>query len=421
MPDPMPGQMSEEGRTCPVMHDFRFVGAGEAMHAFERYDELQDEHRIVRVEEPGGSYYLPLDRELIVEGMQDPRRFSSRALTPLQPNPNFTAIPIMLDPPEHTKWRKLLSAYFGVKRMASLDPRIREICGGLVDRVAGAGECDFVEDVAFRFPTTVFLEIFGLPPAELDTFLEIERAVLHPDENGELQRERQLSAAISLYQRLSEVIAERRAAPEPGATDILSDALSWRIDGRPVDDSEIVSCCLLLFMAGLDTVANALSFSLHHLARNPSDREWLLVDPKGRAPQAAEELLRAFPIGQVARKVARDTELGGVELHEGDMVLFALAAANRDPVHVAHAREVDFEREPVPVYSFGTGPHRCLGAHLARREMAVALELWHERIPEYSLASDAPLPGHWGSVHGLRALPLRWDAPAASRGSVAAH
>jgi cytochrome P450 len=404
----MTSPVDDPGPPCPVLDDFRFVGAGEAMHAFERYDSLQDDYRIVRVEEPGGSYYLPLDRELITEGMQDPSRFSSRALTPLQPNPNFVAIPIMLDPPEHSKWRRLLSGYFGVKRMERLDGRIREICAGLLDPLEAAGGCDFVGDVAFRFPTTVFLELFGLPPAELDTFLEVERAILHPDEKGELQRERQLSAAIGLYQRLSEVIAERRADPAVGATDILSDALTWRVDGRPVDDSEIVSCCLLLFMAGLDTVANALSFSMHHLATHPSARRWLAADPSGRAGTAAEELLRVFPIGQVARKVTRDTELGGVALSEGDMVLFSLAAANRDPMRIERAREVDFEREPVASYSFGTGPHRCLGAHLARREMAVALELWHSIIPEYGLAADADLPGHWGSVHGMRSLPLSW-------------
>jgi cytochrome P450 len=216
---------------------------------------------------------------------------------------------------------------------------------------------------------------------------------------------------VNLYERLREVIAGRRAAPDPEATDILSDALTWRIDGELVSDEEIVSCCVLLFMAGLDTVANALSFSWRHLATHPDDRAFLAARPTDRGPIAAEELLRAFPIAQIARKVTRDTDFGGVQLKAGDMVLFALAAANRDLVHLDGARIVDFGREPVASYTFGTGPHRCLGSHLARREMAVALELWHTRIPEYELAVDEPLLGHWGSVHGLRALPLRWPAP----------
>jgi cytochrome P450 len=397
--------------SCPVVHDFRFVGAGEAMTAFGRYDALQDEYRMVRVEEPGGAYYLPLDRDLIVSGMQDTETFSSHALTPLQPNPRYTAIPVMLDPPEHAKWRRLLSGYFGVRQMALLDERIRSVCSELIEAISAMGACDFTEDFAFRFPTTIFLEIFGLPPAELDTFLEWERAILHPGEDGELDRERQFLAAVNLYERLREVIAGRRAAPDPEATDILSDALTWRIDGELVSDEEIVSCCVLLFMAGLDTVANALSFSWRHLATHPDDRAFLAARPTDRGPLAAEELLRAFPIAQIARKVTRETDFGGVQLKAGDMVLFALAAANRDLVHLDGARIVDFGREPVASYTFGTGPHRCLGSHLARREMAVALELWHTRIPEYELAVDEPLFGHWGSVHGLRALPLRWPAP----------
>lgn len=398
--------MSSE--TCPVVHDFRFTGAGEAMEAFERYDRLRDHHRIVRVEEPAGAYYLPLDRDLIVAGMQDYRTFSSRALTPLQPNPSFAAIPVMLDPPEHTKWRRVLAGYFTLSRTAGRAERVRACCDELIDQFVGAEGCDFVDEFAYRFPTTIFLELFGLPPSELDTFLGWERAILHPDENGELDRTRQLEGAIALFERLRLVVEDRRRRPDKGALDILSAATGWRIDGEPVGDDEIVSCCLLLFMAGLDTVANALSFSFWHLATHVEDRRHLAGDPAGRAPAAAEELLRAFPIGQVARKVTKEVSLGGVDLHPGDMVLFPLAEANRDPHHLPGGRTVDLARAPVVSYTFGTGPHRCLGSHLARLEMTVALERWHTRLPDYELATTEPVRGHWGSVHGLRSLPLRF-------------
>jgi cytochrome P450 len=160
-------------------------------------------------------------------------------------------------------------------------------------------------------------------------------------------------------------------------------------------------------MAGLDTVANELSFAMHHLATHSADRAWLAQDPS-RSVVATEELLRNFPIAQIARRVNRDTEICGVRLTPGEMVVFPLAAANRDPAHFEHPREVDFARELRPHYTFGAGPHRCLGSHLARREIAIALELWHRQIPEYELAVDEPLAGHWGSVHGLTSLPLRW-------------
>jgi cytochrome P450 len=400
---------------CPVAHDFRFTGAGEAMNGFVRYDDLQDRHRIVRVEEPEGAYYVLLDRDLIVAGLQDTETFSSNAITPLQPDPLYSVIPIMLDPPEHTKWRRLLSGYFAVRRLPLLDARIRERCTQLLDGFEQDGACDYASDFAFRFPTTIFLEIMGLPPDELDTLLEWERAILYPGPDGSIDPERRIAAVLKVFDRFRELIAERRAAPARDADDIVSHAASWEIDGVPVSDDQILSCCLLLFIAGLDTVANELSFATHHLATHPADRAWLAEEPT-RSVQATEELLRTFAIGQIARKVRREAEVDGVRLNAGDMVLFPLAAANRDPAHLDRPREVDFARELEPHYTFGAGPHRCLGSHLARREVAVALELWHKRIPEYELATDEPLPGHWGSVHGLTSLPLRWPTADAASG-----
>lgn len=402
--------------TCPVAEGFRFSGAGEALVGFQRYDELQDRHRVVRVEEPEGSYYVLLDRELIVAGLQDHETFSSRALTPLMADPHYTIIPIMLDPPEHTKWRRLLSGYFSPRRLTLLEGRIRSRCDDLLDTLEHAGACDYVADFAFRFPTTVFLEIMGLPAGELETFLEWERAILYPGPDGSVDPQRRIGAVLTVFDRFRQVIDERRRHPEPGATDIVSAAASsWQIDGAPVSDDDILSCCLLLFMAGLDTVANALSFAMYHLAAAPADRAFLAEHPD-RSAAAAEELLRTFAIGQVARQVRRPTEVAGVAMQPGDMVLFPLAAANRDPANRPRSREVDLQRQPVAHHAFGAGPHRCLGSHLARREITVALEQWHRRIPVYELAGDEPVLGHWGNVHGLASLPLRWslDPPPAS-------
>jgi cytochrome P450 len=403
----MADSSSESG--TPVVDDFRFVGRGEAIWGFARYDVLQDEHRVVRIEEPEGAYFLVLDRELVVAGLQDTATFSSRAITPLQPEPRFTAIPVMLDPPEHGKWRKMLASYFAPRRMPLLEARIGARCAELLDELEPRGGCEFVGEFAFRFPTTIFLEIMGLPAAELDLFLEWENAILHAADEDPAGRARQLEAVMLVLNRFREIIAERRASPDIDAGDIVSHSASWEIDGEAVADGDILSCCLLLFMAGLDTVANELSFAMRHLAMHRADRAWLAAEPS-RAGAAAEELLRVYSIAQVARKVTTDTVFGGQQLKKGDMVLFSLAAANRDPTYLRDARNVILEREGARNYAFGAGPHRCLGSHLARREIAVALEQWHRRVPEYELASDAPLLGHWGSVHGLTNLPLRWRA-----------
>lgn len=402
--------MTVSRTACPVAHDFRFIGVGPLPSGFERYDDLQDQHRLWRVEEPDGAYWMVLDRELALQGLQDPQTFSSHAITPLDPEPAFTMKPIMLDPPEHGKWRRMLASYFSPRRMPQLEARVRERCREVLDVLTPRGECDFVADFALRFPTTIFLEIVGLPLEELDTFLAWESAILHPNDDGVLDREKQLNTIMLVMGRFAQAIAERRATPDPDATDIISHATGWELDGEPVSDDAILECCLLLFMAGLDTVANELAMAMHHLATHSGDRAALAAN-RDLVPAAVEELLRVYSIPQLARKATKDTELGGQQIRAGDMVMFSLAAANRDPSAIDRAREVVFGREAPPHYAFGAGPHRCLGSHLARQELTVALEQWHARIPDYELAQSEPVREYRGSVHGVVHLPLRWEAP----------
>jgi cytochrome P450 len=402
--------MTAEPQSCPVTTDYRFAGVGDLLGGFARFDALQDENRLWRVEEPGGSYWMVLDRELAVRGLQDHETFSSSAITPMDPDPQLRMIPIQLDPPEHGKWRRLMSGYFSPRRIRELSERIHARVTELLDELVPRGECDYVHDFAFRFPTVIFLEIVGLPTTELPTFVDWVTAALHPDENGVLDRPTQVAVMRQVMGRLAVELQQRRAAPDPEATDILSHALGWEVDGRPATDQEVLSCCLLLFLAGLDTVANELSMATHHLATHPQDRASLVAQPQ-RASAAVEELLRAFSIAQLARKVTRDTEFAGQQLRAGDMVVFSLAAANRDVLALDRAREVVLDREPVPHYAFGAGPHRCLGSHLARQEMEIALRLWHERIPHYELATDRPVREYRSSVYGVIDLPLRWSPP----------
>jgi cytochrome P450 len=397
------------GATSPVTEGYRFAGTGPLLGGFATFDALQDEHRIWRVEEPGGSYWMVLDRELTLQALQDPGTFSNAAITPTDPNPAIRMKPMQLDPPEHTTWRRLLTGYFSPRRTRELRTRIEAGVDELLDELVPRGGCEYVHDFAYRFPTTVFLEIIGLPRAELDTFIDWVGGALHADENGVLDRSRQTAAMQQVMGRFAQALAERRAAPDPDATDILSHAVGWEVDGEPAADADILSCCLLLFLAGLDTVANQLAMATAHLANTPADREALVARPE-LIPGAAEELGRAFPIVQLSRKVTTDTTLGGERLRAGDMVMFSLAAANRDPKAVDRAREVVLDRPAGPHYGFGAGPHRCLGSHLARLEMDIALRRWHERIPRYEVAGEEPLVEYRGTIYGVKRLPLRWPA-----------
>jgi cytochrome P450 len=181
------------------------------------------------------------------------------------------------------------------------------------------------------------------------------------------------------------------------------------MDGRPVGDADILNCLLLLFMAGLDTVANELAFAVHHLATHPEDRARCIDEP-ALWPVLVEEVLRVYPVVQTARRATRDEDFAGVRVRAGDMALFPLAAAGRDPAEFADALRVDLDRPTgggeARHLTFGSGPHHCLGAHLARQELVIALEEWHRRIPDYTLVEVPDIEG--GQVWGLRSLELRW-------------
>jgi cytochrome P450 len=205
--------------------------------------------------------------------------------------------------------------------------------------------------------------------------------------------------------RFAEIVAERREEPRD---DIVSKALKYEIDGKPVSDADLLSFCLLMFMAGLDTVSVTLGWSFLHLARNDNDRERIVADP-GLITSAVEEFLRAYAIVVPARKVMKDVEIQGCPMKAGDMVNIPLIAATRDEAAFPDAKRVDITRKPNRHIAFGAGPHRCLGSHLARRELHIALEEWHKRISDYRVADGAQLQETGGQI-GLHSLPLVWSS-----------
>jgi cytochrome P450 len=202
----------------------------------------------------------------------------------------------------------------------------------------------------------------------------------------------------------TELIQDRRSHPRD---DLISAATGFTIDGRPVTDDELLQLCILLFLAGLDTVAAQLSYSFWHLARHDADRARITADPSV-IPDAIEELLRVYALPLPARKLTTDVDLHGCPMKAGDMVMLPLAMATRDPRAVPAASTVDFDRPPTKHLAFGAGPHHCLGAHLARLELQIALREWHARIPDYGIAPGAQPLEHASLVLGLDTLPLTW-------------
>jgi len=402
----VPGPAEHAG-ACPVAH-WQFTGPRRpALEYFVAMDSLQEQHRpfFRSDEEPG--YYVFTDQKWIFEVLQDPELFSSAAVMPTDPDPPHRLIPEQLDPPEHTKWRQLLAGYFAPRRIETMAEAQRSYCVELIERLSGAGGCDFVSDFARLFPTSIFLRLLGLPMADFEKFMEWEHKALHLSEDEDPGRQIGAGAMLEFVMYLTEFVAERRAATGPAGDDIISAAVHWEIDGRGITDDELLNCLVLLFVAGLDTVANQLSYSLHHLATHAADRKRLVAEPT-LTPIAVEELLRAYPIVQPSRKATRDIDFHGCPIHAGDMIMLPLAAAGRDDAAYRDAKAVDFDRESSRHLSFGAGPHRCLGSHLARQELKIVLEEWHRRIPDYGLAGSAIVTEHSGGIFGLDTLPLRW-------------
>lgn len=386
---------------CPI-RTFDYTVTKPAGTWMRTYDELRAENPWYR-NEFGPGFWMMLNHAGILQIMQDSETFSNSSVTAVEPDPPFKWIPEMLDGSEHKQWRHQLGPLFAPGAVDRLTPKIRQRAVELIEPLVAQGSCDFMAEFAQRFPTTIFLELMGLPVEELDQFMEWEHAILHAPSGDEQAQQAQLEAMMTVMGRFAALIAERRESPRD---DIVSKAIHYTIDGQPVSDTDLLSFCLLMFMAGLDTVSVSLGWSFLHLANNPHDRGRIVSDP-GMIPTAIEEFLRAYAIVMPSRKVTKDVVIQGCPMKAGDMVLIPLNAATRDEAAFPDAHDVNITRKPNPHIGFGAGPHRCLGSHLARRELKIAVEEWHKRIPDYRVAAGAEML-EAGSQLGLNTLPLTW-------------
>lgn len=392
---------------CPITHytEVNTPSAPAGWH-FDNFDAKRDQAPVHTGVAGQHQYYLVTRMADIRKAYQDTESFSSEAVVAADPDPPYRWIPEMVDGQEHTTWRQLLGPSFSPKAIADLEPMVRRRFTEVLDSVADRGECDFVHDVALLFPNVIFMDLFGLPREDAEVFQAWEVDILHGsrDEAGLQRRMNAMGAVIGYF---SQLIADRRANPDPSRTDILSKSLTWTIDGEPIPDQDLLDFCTLMFMAGLDTVAAQLTYSWWHLATHPADRQRVVEDP-AVIPSAIEELLRYYSFVTPSRKAKRDTEVAGCPVKAGQMVYLPLVSANRDPAEFERADEVILDRTANRHIAFGAGPHRCLGSHLARQELRVAMEMWHERIPSYRVADGATITEHGGQF-GIDNLPLVWD------------
>src|SRR5579872_5310707 len=310
---------------------------------------------------------------------------------------------LMMDPPEHAGFRKLIRAEFTAPAAKLRAERIAALARQIVDAVAGKGECDFVADVAGEMPSFVIAELMGLPlddGRELYKLTEIIHSApesLPPGAGGE--------AVGKMFAYGMGVIAEKRARP---ADDLATRLLTVEVDGRRLTDSEFLLFFLLLIDAGGDTTRNLLAGGLVALKENPDQLAWLMADLPGRLASAREELLRyTSPVIYMRRTAKKDARIGDVAIKDGDKVVMYFGAANRDPAKFERPDALDLSRDPNEHIAFGGGPHVCLGQHLARIEIDAILGEVLTRMKDLEIVG----PPEWLAstfISGPKSLPVRF-------------
>ncbi|MHB8665590.1 MAG: cytochrome P450 [Acidimicrobiales bacterium] len=303
-------------------------------------------------------------------------------------------IPLNVDPPQHTKYRKILDPLFAPRQMEAIEEDLTGRANRFIDAFIDRGECNFSKEYAELFPSSAFLGLFGLPWDELDAILEMRDGIMRPGPSAgviEIDPDKRLAiqraTGTRIYDYFNVVLDERAKQPRD---DILTGFLNSEIDGDKLSREEILDICFLFLIAGLDTVSDSLTCFYAFLAQHPEHRHQIVADPS-IIPQTVEELLRwESPVPSGAPRMAtEDVEIAGCPVPAGSIIQVSYGAANVDPCEFADGLEVRFDRDVNRHVAFGAGVHRCLGSHLARRELRITLREWHARIPDYAIK-----PGH---------------------------
>ena len=370
-------------------------------------EDRTEAYRILReagpvIKSPRG--YVLTSSEYVEFALKHPELFSSKQAFDMLGSP-LPMVPIAFDPPEHTRYRRILQPFVGPRETALWQPRLRSLVGRLIDSFAERGHCDLVAELAVPLPAEVFLTLFGLPMEDRDRLIAWKEGLLgSPVLSGGKPTEEMVRVGAELFTYLVGHIEMRRQHAD-GGEDLLGRLLADTSEER-LSDEELIGLSFLFVLAGLDTVTSALSTAFAALAVRPGLRQQIAADPSV-IPGAVEELLRMDgPVVFLPRVASQDIQLDGHTILAGSEVQVAIAAANRDPAEHANPDEINLRRQERH-HAFGGGPHRCLGSHLARMEMREVLAEWHSRIPEYELAPGFSPRVDWPTgLVGLDALPL---------------
>jgi cytochrome P450 len=384
-----------------------------AGHPHAQYDWLRSNAPVHFQNEPDGPGFWAVTRwKDVYEVDRNFQAFSSEPTIMIQDAPPDSQgfgpykMMLMMDPPQHTAFRKLIRQEFTQPTAAGRTPRMQELARQIVDSVIEKGECDFVSQVAGEMPSYVIAELMGIPLDDGRELYKLTEAI-HTTAGGSPDGEHGAVAVFKMFEYGRKVIEEKRARPKD---DLATKLLQAEVDGRRLDDIEFLLFFLLLIDAGGDTTRNLLSAGMLALLDHPDQHAWLMADLPGRLPAAREELLRwTSPVIYMRRRALRDIALGGKDVKAGDKVVMYFGSANRDPEKFEHPDKLDLARTPNEHIAFGTGPHGCLGQHIARIEIDAMLIEVLTRMKDFKLA-DAPrwLPSNF--ISGPQVMPVKFRA-----------
>jgi cytochrome P450 len=369
-------------------------GFAEHGDLFKAWKTLHDGPDIVWTPRHGGHWILTRAED-IGWAQADYGVLSHREIT--VPPDHISLPPITLDPPDNLPYRAVLTPSFTRKQVQEVyAPKIRALTAELIESLKPRGRCEFVADFAQVMPVNIFLGIADLPTDRRREFLAWGRGMGVPETRDEY------AAKIAGY--LGQALDAR-----PHGDDLLGRIAAFRDGPVCPHAAEAVNMAMVVFSGGLDTVAAALSFAMRHLAERPDQQQRLRRDPS-LIPKAVEELLRRFGLTSLAHVVIRECERKGARFMPGDMVMVPPILAGMDETFYERPMEVDFDRDFAVHYTFGNGPHKCLGQYLARAEFEIFLEEWLGRMPDVQLDPERPPWGEVAPVLKLAHLDLIWDA-----------
>lgn len=344
--------------------------------------------------------------DLIRDAFMDYQHFSSErdATTSDVLGSMMRMIPVEVDPPEHHHYRRILNPFFTPMHVKTYADMVQNTCDELVDKIADTGSCEFISEFAEVFPNSIFLSLLGMPHDKLQQFLEWERQLLRSGDQSDYEASTQ--AARHIFQYFHGFIAEQR--DNPNRTEFITGLMEGKIEGRPLNEMEILGTCFLFYVAGLDTVYSTLGWIMRYLAKDQQLQDHLRKNLQD-IPKAIDEFTRAYAVPAPHRRVTEDFDFHGVTLHKGDTVLLPIYMAARDPRTYKDPHKIDIDRGARSI-TFGTGPHTCLGVHLAKRELKTVLETFLTRFKSIRMPEGGAYEYHTGGVLGVDKLTLALES-----------